>query len=101
MSLPSEEEQLIIRRAVDAGRTGSATITLLAQAHDIASRHNMLATVEELRRHIYALLPHPGPSPLSRKAIFYTIILGLISGIATAFVFSKTRIKHRLGIEEE
>jgi len=100
MSVPTEQEMLIMREALEAGRKGSATMTILAEAHDIAARHDMKATIEELRRHIYNLLPHPGPPPLNKKTVFYTIILGLISGLASAFFFSKTRLKSRLGLTE-
>lgn len=101
MSTPTAEEQLIIREALSAGRGGSGTITLLARAHEIAAKHDMSATVLELRRHIYDLLPHPGPPPLNSRTVIYSILLGLISGTATAFIFSKTQLKRRLGIHKE
>lgn len=101
MGVPTEQEMLVIREALDAGRKGSATLTILAEAHDIAVRHDMKATIQEIRRHIYNLLPHPGPPPLNKRTVFYTIVLGLISGLASAFFFSKTKLKSKLGLTGE
>lgn len=100
-SEPTPQEQILISDAIKAGRSGAATITLLAHAHDAASRHNMTATVKELRSHIYNLLPREPPPLITHRMVLSSILIGLVSGLATAFIFSKTRIKQKLGILKE
>lgn len=99
MPQPTPQEQIAIREGIQSGRDGSATLVVLARAHEAAARHNMTETVKELRRHIYNLLPHPGPPPISKRGIFYSVLTGLITGTIITFIYAKTRLHERLGLK--
>lgn len=92
------EDQATIEQAIKAGRDGSATLTLLARAHDIATKHNMMGVVQELRRRIYDLIPRP-PEPLvTGRGVIGSVFMGIISGTVIAWIYSRTKLHEKLGI---
>lgn len=84
-------EAQIIDTALKAGRKGSATLRLLAEAHDVAASRNMLATVEELRQHIYNLLPYTPPRQpiLTARVLVSSVFVGVISGSIVSWVWRR------------
>jgi len=81
-ALAANPEAQLIQKALQAGRNGSATLRLLAEAHEVAASRNMLETVKELRQHIYDLFPYTPPRTpiLTARVLISSVIVGVISG---------------------
>jgi hypothetical protein len=69
-----------IKTALDAARSGGASVPQLAYAHELAEKHGLPATTAEIRTHIRNVIPDPCESPTE---IGKVVILGIASGIAT------------------
>lgn len=89
----SEVDAAKIRSALMAGRAGTASLTILAEAYDIAAKHGMEASQNELLAHIRARLPKQKldlSRSEDRKAALRNlgvgIGLGVLCGIGTHFV---------------
>jgi len=91
-------EKDTVEAALAAGKNGSATMVLLASALEIATRHHMLASVAQLRRYVYQLIPPPEIPLISGRMVVSSIFVGLVSGTVIAWIYSRTRIHDRLGI---
>lgn len=70
-----------IRAALDAARNGRATLSQLAEAHDLADGACLNGTLGELRAHMRTMIPAP---PMRAEA--KGIILGIISGVFTHLI---------------
>lgn len=67
-----------VERTLTLARAGSATLTQLAHAHDLAAGAFLNGTLGELRWHIRQAIPKPPVRDEMRA-----IILGFLSGLAT------------------
>lgn len=90
------EEITIIRDTMTAARENRATLTMLAQAHEIAAKHDLSENVRELRRHIYDLIPTPREPIFTRKAVVLSIMMGLVSAIGVGLILKHTGLKEKL-----
>jgi hypothetical protein len=77
----TDTEIASLRKALDDARAGRATLTQLAQAHDLAEDAGATHVVGELRSHIRRMTPTPA-SPLSSN-IGKSLALGIVSGVLT------------------
>ncbi len=90
------DDYVVIKTALAKGRDGTATLTLLAKAHEFASARNMYDTIKELRQHIYKLLPYPQRDPFSRKAIAMMLMMGVVSAVGVGLILKHTGIREKL-----
>lgn len=67
-----------LRKALDDGRAGRASLSQLAQAHDLAEAAGAVHTVGELRGHIRRMTPAPAASTVGKA-----LALGVVSGVLT------------------
>ena len=72
-----------IQTALVAARNGGASVQQLADAHELAEKHNLPSTTAEIRKHLRNVIPDPdnGAIPIGK-----TIALGVGSGILTHFL---------------
>lgn len=78
----NEQEVACVKGAIQAARAGKASLTQLAHAHDLAESAWLSGVTGELREHIHNMTPKP-PMRVEAKSI----LLGIISGIFTHYLF--------------
>lgn len=74
-------EALVVRKALDDARSGQATLTQLAHAHDLAEDGCLSGCLGELRQHIRNHTPEPVSSPI--KSAIGDLIIGAFAGVLT------------------
>lgn len=77
----TRSEAIVVRKALDDARAGRATLTQLAQAHDLAEDGCLPGCIGELRQHIRNYTPEPPGSPL--KSAIGDLIIGAFAGVLT------------------
>jgi hypothetical protein len=75
-----------IQKALTQARTGRATLSQLAHAHDLAEDACLNGTLGELREHIRAATPRPVFRMEGRD-----ILLGVISGVFTHLLLKEKK----------
>jgi hypothetical protein len=89
--MSKQETAGVIRKALDDARSGSATLSQLGTAHDLAASAGLTGCVGELRQHI-AHLASPNavsgrPRPRSLDLVG-DVVAGVISGYFTHHLIS-------------
>lgn len=79
-----------IQTALIAARNGGASVQQLADAHELAEKHQLHAATAEIRSHIRNVIPDPtnGAIPVGK-----TLALGIGSGILTHFLLSFLKLR--------
>ena len=83
---PTKAELEFVQKTLGYARQGGASLTDLAQAHDIAQKYKMVATTAELRKYLISHVPGATTPPISYVKMMG---LGMLTGIFTHF-FLKT-----------
>jgi hypothetical protein len=95
MAGASNNDAQQIQTALVAARMGGASVRQLADAHELAEKHQLHATTAEIRTHIRNVIPDPtnGAIPIGK-----TLVLGVGSGILAHFLlrFFKFRKAHHV-----
>lgn len=90
MAGASNNDAQQIQTALVAARNGGASVQQLADAHELAEKHQLHATTAEIRSHIRNVIPDPsnGAIPVGK-----TIALGIGSGVITHFLLRFLKLK--------
>lgn len=91
----NDSEIACIGSALKAAREGRASLTQLAHAHDLAESAWLSGVTGELRGHIHSMTPKP-PMRMEAKSI----LLGIVSGIFTHYIFKWSEPKEDRRIED-
>jgi hypothetical protein len=74
------EEAAKIQTALTAARRGGASVSQLAEAHELAEKHQLAAVTADLRRHLRNLIPDPNNG---RMSVSRSFTIGVASGLMT------------------
>lgn len=90
MKILSTEQITSIQKTLAMARVGSATLSQLAAAHDLATGANLNGCLGELRSHIRFMVAAP---PMRAEA--KSMLLGIVTGIFTHMILRKTDRNHK------
>lgn len=86
MGIPADQASFL-QATLGTARKGGATLTRLAEAHEIATRYHLHSTITELRKHIRALVPEPDNGSVRTAN---SLLVGMAGGIVTHFALKAT-----------
>jgi hypothetical protein len=90
----AEKDKATIRVALDAARSGGASVSQLAVAHQLAEKHQLPTVTAEMRTHLRNLIPDPQNGAL---AVGKTVALGVTAGVLT-HLFLRAVSLRRIGM---
>lgn len=85
---PTPLELSTLQSTLAKARARSATLAELGEAHAIADRYCLSSVLGEIRRHMLAVIPTPGPCA---SQVMISLCIGIGSGLLTNLILSRRR----------